>query len=157
MRGVDLAALLPITRTHPSTPATPPRCPSLWRASDIESERRPDIPPAEDRHQPEDDDVANRKERRVVVLRLLRNRIGFVRPRKDVILPHEEREQQKDEGDRQERDVPLHEADHGARPPRRRYALYGDEDDSRLRHGGEEQPVEVERAPSTIGRHEDAG
>ena len=131
--------------------------PHSGHAPDVEAHRRVDVPRADSSVISAEDDQMSRIVRNAALKysRLLR------RPDsrscvhgKTWFFPTKSVSSRKHERDRQEGDVAFHEPDDGARPARRRDALHGDEHDAGRRERGEEQPVDVERAPGAIGRDE---
>ena len=113
MRAVNLAALLTESGAHARAQPARPAGAALGHETDVEPQAGVDVVQAQEREHAEAGEVAERQERPVEPDALLGAWRRLVRPRENVAAPGEEDQRQEDEGDREERDVRLEEADHG--------------------------------------------
>src|SRR5437868_5760497 len=152
---MNLAPLVAESSSHSVTKLARPWCTALPRHTNVESDRRVDVPEAQSCNRSEKNDVAWNQKQRIEIEFFLRDCRGCLCPWEDVGLAKKDHEQQ-NERHWEESDIAFHESSHRRRPSRSRDSLNSHEHHACRRHAREVQPVEKKRAPRSVGRNEQA-
>src|SRR5438067_9616657 len=123
---MNLASLVAKSSSHSLANLARPWCTTLPRDTDVESDRRVDVPEAQSRNRYEKNDVPRNQKQRIEIKFFLGDFRGCLCPWEDVGSPKENQEQQ-DECHGKESDVAFHESSHRSRPSRGRDPLNGHE------------------------------